>query len=189
LKILLIDNYDSFTYNLAHYFENLDCEVKVVRNDAVNLESLQLFDKLVLSPGPGLPKDANQLMKVIEFAVGKMPVFGVCLGFQAIVEHFKGTLFNQEEVKHGISEACVFQNNSKLFQDLPINFEVGLYHSWGANEKDFPENLRITARTEKNVIMAFEDNALAVCGVQFHPESILTDHGIKIVENFIQNFN
>lgn len=189
MKVIIIDNYDSFTYNLVHYFEALDAEVSVVFNDQVQINELEDYDKIILSPGPGLPKEAGQLMDVIEQYALRKPIFGVCLGFQALVEFFGGELYNQECVKHGVAERAQFDPNSKLFKDTAEHFKIGLYHSWAANPINFPPILKITAKSEQDVIMAFEHKKLPIAGVQFHPESILSENGLKIVENFIFNFN
>lgn len=188
MKILIIDNYDSFTYNLVHYFEALDAKVTVVFNDRIVLEEMNDFDKIVLSPGPGLPKDAGKLMEVIATYANSKPILGVCLGFQALVEYFGGSLYNQPCVKHGVAETAVFDQESKLFRHTSAEFKIGLYHSWAAEPLDFPNTLKITAKTKNNVIMAFEHVKLPIAGVQFHPESILSENGFKIVENFIFNF-
>jgi anthranilate synthase component 2 len=185
LKILVLDNYDSFTYNLVHYIEGFDVSVDVVFNDEVNLDLIPTYDKIVLSPGPGLPNEAGKLMEVIERCAGQLPILGVCLGFQAIIEHFGGTLFNQKEVKHGLAEEIRINRPSRLFEGTADRFQIGLYHSWAAEPSNFPNNLRITGISEHNTIMAFEHKNLPICGVQFHPESILSQFGHKIVENFI----
>jgi anthranilate synthase component 2 len=184
----LVDNYDSFTYNLVHYLEGNGCMVEVVRNDAIDIENIDRFDKIVLSPGPGVPAESNLMPKLIQKAIGKKPILGVCLGFQALIEYFNGTLYNQPEVKHGIEEFCSLQTDSKLFKGLPPSIKVGLYHSWAANQNDFPSCLKTTAESNHKVIMAFEHKTLTVCGVQFHPESILTEHGFEIIQNFLTNF-
>ncbi len=189
MKILLLDNYDSFTYNLVHYIEGFDVEVDVVFNDCVNLSEIKHYDKIVLSPGPGLPKDSGKLMDVISLYADSKPMLGVCLGFQALVEYFGGSLYNQETVKHGVAEYASFDQHSKLFAQTESKFKVGLYHSWAVNKIDFPPALKITALSENGVIMAFEHKTRAIAGVQFHPESILSSHGKKIVENFIFKFN
>lgn len=188
MKIFLLDNYDSFTYNLVHYLEGFDCKVDVFRNDEIPFDTISSYNKIVLSPGPGLPSEAAGMMRVIELFHNQIPMLGVCLGFQAMIEFYGGTIYNQKEVKHGVAESCIVDNTSKLFRNLHETFRVGLYHSWAASESEMPEVLHITARTENNVIMAFEHQSLPVCGVQFHPESILTENGKEIVQNFILNF-
>lgn len=189
LKILLVDNYDSFTYNLVHYLEGFDCEVKVERNDEINFKNVDSFDKIVLSPGPGLPSEALGMMKIIEIYADKKPILGVCLGFQALVEFFGGKIFNQNEIIHGHAVDCNFTPSSLLFKSLPSNFKVGLYHSWAAEKSSFPPILNITGESENGVLMAFEHSSLPIAGVQFHPESILTENGKEIIENFLTNFN
>jgi anthranilate synthase component 2 len=189
LKILLIDNYDSFTFNLVHYLEGHDCEVTVWRNDEVDFSKIESFNKIVLSPGPGLPSEAAQLMEIITHTVGKMPILGVCLGFQALLEHFGGEIYNQDRVKHGVKEDCLLKEKSKLFTDIPDTFKIGLYHSWAAKKENFPDQLKITAVSQDDVIMAFEHEELPICGLQFHPESILSENGHEIIGNFLRHFN
>lgn len=189
MKVLIIDNYDSFTYNLLHYVESFGVEVTVVLNDKIDLDTIDLFDKIILSPGPGLPKDAGLMPQIIADFHAKKPILGVCLGFQAIIEFFGGELYNQKEVKHGIAEKANFDSAAKLFYKLPSCFLVGLYHSWAANSVSFPNCLTVTGVSEKNVIMAFEHKNLPIAGVQFHPESVLSQNGHAIVENFLFNFD
>jgi len=189
LKILLIDNYDSFTYNLVHYLEGLDCEVDVVLNDQINFDAIESYDKLVLSPGPGLPDESGDLMKVIEKFSNSKPILGVCLGFQALAQHFGGEIFNQDEIKHGRAEIGKFKSSSKLFAGIKEEFKIGLYHSWAAKKENFPPTLHITGESENNIIMAFEHDSLPIAAVQFHPESILTENGKAIINNFLSNFN
>ncbi|UKN02084.1 aminodeoxychorismate/anthranilate synthase component II [Paracrocinitomix mangrovi] len=189
MKILLVDNYDSFTYNLVHYFEGFDCDVDVVRNDELKGIVIDEYDKIVLSPGPGLPKEAAGMMEIIENWANKKPILGVCLGFQALVEHFGGDIYNQSIVKHGQAEKCNFDTTSKLFKGLPQQFNIGLYHSWAALRNTLPDEFVITANSENDVIMAIEHKSLPICGVQFHPESILTENGKEIIANFIRHFN
>ncbi|MBK7129537.1 MAG: aminodeoxychorismate/anthranilate synthase component II [Crocinitomicaceae bacterium] len=186
MRILLIDNYDSFTFNLVHYLEANNAEVLVKRNDEDFIAHIQSSDAIVISPGPGLPSESGQLMEILQRVISHKPVLGICLGFQAIVEHFGGTLFNQKKVKHGVSEKINTEKNSILFQNLPSEMYVGLYHSWAADENNFPSELTITARSENKVIMAFEHKLLPIFGTQFHPESIMTEHGKKMIANFIQ---
>lgn len=160
----------------------------MVRNDALQSVQINDFDKIVLSPGPGLPSEANQMPELISKYIGEIPILGVCLGFQAIIENLKGKIFNQKLVKHGVQEKCLIVPNSRFFANIPESINIGLYHSWAALESDFPVELNITARSENGVIMAFEHQELPICGVQFHPESILTEHGKQMVENFLTKF-
>jgi len=183
VKILLLDNYDSFTFNLFHYLEPMCDEVIVKRNDEISLHEINQYDKIVLSPGPGLPKDAGIMMDLLKMYIGKKPILGVCLGMQAIAESLEGKLYNQQVVRHGVNTRVKTFPNSILFNDLPTEFSVGLYHSWAVT--DLPESLRVTAMSNDNVIMALEHVSLPLYGVQFHPESILTQFGKEILRNFI----
>ena len=186
-QVVLIDNYDSFTYNLVHYLEELNCQVTVFRNDEIELNDLKSFDKIVLSPGPGLPKDAGILLAIIkEFAPTKS-ILGVCLGQQAIAEVFGGSLINLETVFHGVATPITLLENAGLFADLPNTIEVGRYHSWAVNRADLPESLIVTAIDSNNQIMALRHQTYDVCAVQFHPESILTPMGKKILSNWLKN--
>jgi anthranilate synthase component II len=185
VKVLLLDNFDSFTYNLFHYLEALDCDVTVARNNAISIEEIASFDKIVLSPGPGLPADAGQMMEIIRIYASTKPILGVCLGMQALGEFFGGTLYNQSTVKHGITEQCRHNQNSKLFHKVPEFFDVGLYHSWAVDIGN-ANQLEPTAFSENEVLMAFEHKNLPVFGVQFHPESLMTVHGKLIIQNFIE---
>ena len=187
MNILIIDNYDSFTYNLVHYLEELNCNVEVVRNDQMDLQDIEKYTALVLSPGPGLPKDAGNLMGVINKYYLSKPILGVCLGMQALAEFFGGRLYNQQEVKHGISEKCKQVYPNKLFTNLNEEFEVGLYHSW-AIDLATVKCLNVTATSENKVLMALEHTSLPIVGVQFHPESILTPNGKEMILNFITKF-
>ncbi len=185
-KIVVIDNYDSFTYNLVHYLEDLNCEVTVYRNDALELEDLAEFDKIVLSPGPGIPEEAGLLKQIIAKYAPSKSILGVCLGQQAIGEVFGATLTNLEKVYHGVaSTVTVTQKEEILFQNLPENIEVGRYHSWVVSPNNFPPTLEITAVDENGQIMALRHCTLDVRGVQFHPESVLTPQGKTMLENWI----
>lgn len=183
MKILLLDNYDSFTFNLAHYLESMCEKVDVLRNDEVSLERIIDYDKIVLSPGPGLPADAGMMPELIKRYAGKIPILGVCLGMQGIAEYFGGRLYNQTVVRHGVSTIIATAEESHLFRELPRQFEVGLYHSWAVT--DLPNSIRISATSQEEVIMAIESVDQRVYGVQFHPESILTQFGKEILRNFI----
>jgi anthranilate synthase component 2 len=183
-NILVIDNYDSFTYNLVHYLEDLDAIVTVVRNDKIKPEDTLSYDAIVLSPGPGIPHEAGNLMKIIEAATGKVPMLGICLGHQAITEAFGGTIVNLEKVYHGIA-TTMEHDDSAFFNGVDHKFEAGRYHSWNAQESDFPEVLQITARDENGQIMAETQGTHSIYGVQFHPESVMTPQGKIMLKNFL----
>jgi anthranilate synthase component 2 len=187
-KIVIIDNYDSFTYNLVHYLEDLDCEVTVFRNDEFELEELKIFDKIVLSPGPGIPDDAGLLKSVIVHYASTKSILGVCLGQQAIGEVFGGSIVNLDKVYHGIAtNISVIVDDESLFEGLGNKLEVGRYHSWVTNTLDFPEVLEITSQDENGQIMSLRHKKYDVKGVQFHPESVLTPNGKKILENWVNS--
>ena len=180
--MLIVDFYDSFTYNLAHYFEKLDCEISVIRNDELDLSTILDFDKLVLSPGPGLPKEKENLFEILEHFSGKIPILGICLGMQAIGEFMGGNLKNQSIVKHGIAESITVSNSNYLFKNLSEIIQVGLYHSWEIVDIA-AEN--ISSVSQNNVIMSIEFPEQKLYGVQFHPESILTENGLQLLRNFL----
>ena len=187
-KIVVIDNYDSFTYNLVHYLEDLNSEVTVYRNDEFELEELDKFDKILLSPGPGIPDEAGLLKQVIQQYASRKSILGICLGQQAIGEVFGGSLINLEKVFHGIAtKVKVTVTDETLFDTLPEKFEVGRYHSWVINQEDFPETLEVTSVDENGQIMSIRHKTLDVKGVQFHPESVLTPHGKIILKNWLIN--
>lgn len=185
-KILLIDNYDSFTFNLVHYIEQLGGEVTVVRNDQVDLKKVAEFEKIVLSPGPGLPSESGKMPELIARFFDKKPILGICLGMQALAEFFGGKLYNQTEVKHGVSEKITIKS-SRLYEGIKGEMNVGLYHSW-AVDLSTAENLIATAFSEKNVLMSFEHNQLPLAGVQYHPESVMTENGLRIIGNFLEKY-
>ena len=187
-NIVIIDNYDSFTYNLVHYLEDLDCNVTVYRNDEFELDDLHVFDKIVLSPGPGIPDEAGLLKQVIQKYAATKSILGVCLGQQAIGEVFGGNLINLEKVHHGVASlisVCV--TNESLFENLPLQFEVGRYHSWVISNVNFPDDLEITSTDPNGQIMSIRHKKFDVKGVQFHPESILTPNGKQILANWLNN--
>lgn len=187
MKLLLLDNYDSFTFNLLHYLEQHDgVEVDVCRNNKINLDEIEKYDAIVLSPGPGLPKEAGIMLQLIEKYAATKFIFGVCLGMQAIVEAFGGTLKNLESVQHGISrKTVVTDNNNLLYKNMPRTILCGRYHSWVADEKTLPSCLKITSIDEANNIMSVQHHTYNVSGVQYHPESILTENGLQIITNWI----
>jgi len=184
-QILLIDNYDSFTYNLVHYLEELGAQVTVRRNDKLSLEDVAVFSHIVLSPGPGIPDEAGLLKEIIATYAATKKILGVCLGQQAIAEVFGGRLENLSEVYHGIaSPIIIIDPQATLFKDLPTEVVVGRYHSWVVSEA-LPESLKVTARDHKGQIMAIEHKEYPVHAVQFHPESILTPSGKKMLANWL----
>jgi anthranilate synthase component II len=184
-KVLVIDNYDSFTYNLVHYLEDLDCEVIVKRNDKLTLDEVDAFEKIVLSPGPGIPDEAGLLKQIIETYAPTKSILGVCLGQQAIGEVFGGTLENLDNVYHGVAtEITLSVDDESLFDGLGKTFEVGRYHSWVVNA-NLPESLEATSFDENGQIMSLRHRVYDVKGVQYHPESVLTPNGKKILENWI----
>lgn len=187
-KIVVIDNYDSFTFNLTHYLEALNAEVIVYRNDEFNIEDLEPFDKILLSPGPGIPDEAGLLKKTIATYAESKSILGICLGHQAIAEVFNSKLTNLQSPFHGIiSKVNLTQNQDPLFNDIPSGFEVGLYHSWIIDQKTLSEDLLITSVNEKGIIMSVKHKNFDVKGIQFHPESILTPFGKTILKNWLKN--
>jgi anthranilate synthase component 2 len=186
-KIIIIDNYDSFTYNLVHYFEDLNADVTVFRNDEFDIDELQKFDKIVLSPGPGVPKEAGLLLEVIRTYAKTKSILGICLGQQAIAEVFGGSLINLKKVHHGVSSTIsIITPKDPIFLNLETTIEVGRYHSWVVNPVDFPDVLEITSVDANNQIMSLRHRNLDVRGVQFHPESLLTPYGKQILENWLK---
>nr|WP_315161758.1 aminodeoxychorismate/anthranilate synthase component II [uncultured Flavobacterium sp.] len=186
-KILVIDNYDSFTYNLVHYLEDLDCEVTVYRNDEFDIDEIAIFDKILLSPGPGIPDEAGLLKEVILKYGPTKSIFGVCLGQQAIGEVFGGTLSNLDKVYHGVSTIVkTVVDDELLFEGLGNEFEVGRYHSWVV-DADLPDVLEATSFDENGQVMSLRHKTFDVRGVQFHPESVLTPNGKKILENWVKS--
>ena len=188
ISILVLDNYDSFTYNLVHIIKALGyTNVEVHRNDKITLEEIERFDKILLSPGPGIPSEAGILQDVIRTYAGKKSIFGVCLGHQAIGEVFGGTLTNLEKVYHGIATKTKILEGGILFNGIPHEITTGRYHSWVVDRKDFPEVLQITAEDDQGKIMALKHKTLDLVGVQFHPESILTEFGQKMMQNWLES--
>lgn len=186
-KVLLLDNYDSFTYNLLHYIESSDdFEVCVFRNDEITLEEVANYDLIVLSPGPGLPKDAGILLPLIKKYASSKKILGVCLGMQAIAETFGASLNNLDRVYHGVSTPIqILQNQDVLFKNIPENIQVGRYHSWVVAKDTLPDTLQITSQDANGLIMSFTHTKYPVFGVQFHPESILTPFGKQLISNFL----
>ena len=188
MKILVFDNYDSFTYNLVQLIKEIakDAKVEVFRNDEIPLEAIKGYDKILLSPGPGIPAESGLLLPLIKEYAATKSIFGVCLGQQAIGESFGGSLSNLSKVFHGVATPVHLTNPSSLFQGLPNSFNVGRYHSWVVNEKDLPACLTITSKDEEGYIMSLEHTTYDVKGVQYHPESVLTPDGAKIIANWLK---
>lgn len=187
IKILLFDNYDSFTYNLVHAIKSLGYEnVDVYRNDKIELSQIDQYDKIILSPGPGLPSEAGIMMEVIKEYASKKSILGVCLGHQAIAETFGAKLENIPTVFHGVQTSIKIVQEDYLFLGLPKEILAGRYHSWIVSNNDFPDKLEVTAIDEAGDIMALKHKKLDLHGVQFHPESILTPDGVQIIQNFLQ---
>ena len=186
--ILLIDNYDSFSYNLYQLIGSVEPDIKVIRNDAHTIEEIETMkpEAIILSPGPGKPEDAGVCIESIKYFTGKLPIFGVCLGHQAICEAFGGTVSYAKELMHG-KQSKVYQGGiSSLFRGLGPEFKAARYHSLAARAKDFPEALKVTAESDDGEIMALEHRKYPVFGVQFHPESVMTPDGKKMIENFME---
>lgn len=188
--ILLLDNYDSFTFNLLHYVEDFGRHsIEVFRNDQIEIEKVERFDGIILSPGPGIPSEAGNLLPIIERYSKTKRIFGVCLGQQAIAESFGGALINIDTVYHGVASKMILkQPIHYIFEGIPETFEAGRYHSWVVNPDGLPNCLRIDAVDENGQIMALSHTEYDVCGVQFHPESILTPNGKQIIFNWLKRF-
>ncbi len=185
MKIVIIDNYDSFTYNLSHLVKELGTEVTVLRNDQFELSELQAFDKIILSPGPGIPSEAGLLLDVIRTYASRKPILGVCLGHQAIGEVFGARLENLSDVFHGVATPCHIVADDPLFSGLEADITVGRYHSWVVSQEGLPDCLEVTALSDEGQVMALRHRELNVHGIQFHPESVLTPEGKTIINNFI----
>jgi len=188
MKILVFDNYDSFTYNLVQLIREIatEAKVEVYRNNEMTLEDVKGYDKILLSPGPGIPSESGLLLPLIKEYAATKSIFGVCLGQQAIAESFGGSLSNLTKVYHGVATLVHLTNASSLFEGLPNTFSVGRYHSWVVNEKDLPSDLIITSKDEEGYIMSLEHTTYDVKAVQYHPESVLTPEGAKIISNWLK---
>jgi len=184
-KIVVIDNYDSFTFNLVHYLEALGAHVTVLRNDEFELAEIAAFDKILLSPGPGIPDEAGLLKDVIRNYSASKSILGICLGQQAIAEVFGGSLINLEKVYHGVASEISIIADEPLFAQLPRQLSVGRYHSWSVDKTTFPAVLEITSTDPNGEIMSLRHKSLDICGVQFHPESVLTPHGKVMLRNWL----
>jgi len=187
MKVAIIDNYDSFTYNLSHLVKELGADVTVFRNDQFQMEQLEAFDKIILSPGPGIPSEAGLLLDVIKAYAGKKPILGVCLGHQAIGESFGGTLTNLSEVYHGVATPATITPDDYLFEGLPQRIEVGRYHSWVVASSGLPACLEVTSVSDEGYIMSLRHKEFDIRGIQYHPESVLTKDGKTIINNWLKH--
>ncbi|MCQ2196966.1 MAG: aminodeoxychorismate/anthranilate synthase component II [Bacteroidaceae bacterium] len=196
MKIVIIDNYDSFTYNLSHLVKELGADVTVYRNDQFTMEQLEEFDKIILSPGPGIPSEAGLLLDVIKSYAGKKPILGVCLGHQAIGESFGGKLTNIGEVVHGVATPCYLTANDYLFEGVETQlmeqtskegFQIGRYHSWVVDAEGLPECLEVTSVSDEGFIMSLRHKEYDIRGIQYHPESVLTPAGKTILGNWLKH--
>lgn len=186
-NVVIIDNYDSFTYNLSHLIKETGATVTVLRNDQFELEQLEAFDKIILSPGPGIPSEAGLLLDVIKTYAAKKPILGVCLGHQAIGEVFGGQLENLSDVFHGVATEGTQFSNDYLFDGMSKRIVMGRYHSWVVSREDFPSCLEVTAVSDEGQIMGLRHKQHDIHGIQFHPESVLTPEGKTIISNFINH--
>lgn len=185
-KILLLDNYDSFTFNIAQILEQLDyIEFEIIKNNLINLVDVALYDKIILSPGPDIPAKAGKMPALIQKYFNQKPILGICLGMQAIAEFFGARLYNLPQVYHGIREKITLIDNSRILDNLENSFYVGLYHSWAIKKDSIVNPLKITAESKNKIVMAIEHKKLPLFGLQFHPESFITENGKQIIENFI----
>ena len=185
MKIVIIDNYDSFTYNLSHLVKELGAEVTVLRNDQFQLEELEQFNKIILSPGPGIPSEAGLLLDVIRTYAGKKPILGVCLGHQAIGEAFGGQLEYLSDVFHGVESPCHIIADDPIFSGINRDITIGRYHSWVVSRQGLPDCLEVTAESDEGQIMALRHKTMNIRGIQFHPESVLTPDGKKMLQNWM----
>ncbi len=187
-KVIIVDNYDSFTYNLVHIVRELGYPIDIYRNDKITVDEVSKYDKIILSPGPGIPDEAGILKQVVKELGAKKSILGVCLGHQGIAEVYGATLFNIPQVLHGVtSQLKVSNGHEKLFKGLPKEFKVTHYHSWAVLPESIPNELEVTAVNDDGLVMAIAHKNVDVRGVQFHPESVMTEHGKAIMKNWIEN--
>ncbi len=186
MKLLVLDNYDSFTYNLVQYIQEiLGQDIDVIRNDQITIDEVNAYDAIILSPGPGLPKDAGIMPELIKQYAHRKAIFGVCLGHQAIGEAFGGEVYNLSQVYHGIETPMEVTKSDVLFESIPAKFNAGRYHSWSVRKANLPDCFEVTAEAEDGTIMAMRHKSYNVRGVQFHPESVMTEHGKQMLRNWL----
>lgn len=187
MKIFVLDNFDSFTYNLVHVLEQFASEVKVYRNNEIKLDEINSFDKIVFSPGPGLPSDVQIMTNIIDKYKALKPILGICLGHQAIAEYFGANLINMLEVNHGRKFETEIVSEDYIYKNIPAKFNSGRYHSWIVDKNNFPNNMGITAIDKRKNIMSIKHKTFDIRGVQYHPESIMTKYGIEILKNWVNH--
>lgn len=188
MKLLVFDNYDSFTYNIVHALRGMGVEPEVVRNDKITVEDMGVFDKIIISPGPGIPEEAGVLLPMLDRWKSEKPILGVCLGHQAIAQSFGGGIFNLPEVYHGISsEIKIIDPSDYLFNGIEEPFNVGRYHSWAVDASSLTDELEVTAIDDKGIVMALRHKSYDIRGVQFHPESVLTPQGERLLKNWLDH--
>ncbi|HKL09301.1 MAG TPA: aminodeoxychorismate/anthranilate synthase component II [Bacteroidales bacterium] len=187
MKILIVDNFDSFTFNLVHILEQFAAEVYVKRNNQIDMDELKEIDKIVFSPGPGLPSDVKIMYQIINAYKEYKPILGVCLGHQAIAHFFGAQLLNMKEVSHGRQKATQIIKSDYIFKNIPAEFNSGRYHSWIVDKNDFPAELEVTSVDSENNIMSVKHKIYDIRSVQFHPESIMTEYGIEILKNWVEH--
>lgn len=185
MRVLILDNYDSFTHNLYHYVQQFIQEVDVIKNDEIILSEVQQYDKIILSPGPGLPNEHQNLNTIIKLFASSKSILGVCLGHQAIAECFGAKLQNLDQVMHGVSTKVNLSNGESIYMNLPNEIKVGHYHSWVVDELSLPNCFKITSRNQENIIMSIRHKKFDLIGIQFHPESIMTEYGLQIIKNWL----
>ena len=185
MKVVIIDNQDSFTYNLAHYVQHFTHLVDVFRVNEIDIKELDVYDKIILSPGTGLPNEHPFLEDIIHKYHTSKSMLGICLGHQAIAEYFKATLENLSVVKHGVTSVIHQNQNCSIFNDVPVSFQIGHYHSWVVSKNDFPKCLEITSTNQEEIITSFKHKQFDIKGMQFHPESILTEYGLQLIKNWL----
>ena len=187
MSVIIIDNFDSFTFNLVHIIEQLCSKFKIIRNNKVNFDEISLYDKIIISPGPGLPSDIKIIDKIIQKFAKNKSILGVCLGHQAIIESFGGKIFNMERVHHGLQKkTIVTDKNEPIYKNIPKSFLSGRYHSWAADNNSIPDSLKITAVDNSGLIMSVSHKLYDIRGVQYHPESLMTPYGKQIFKNWIK---
>lgn len=186
MRVLVVDNYDSFTYNLYHYLVNEGADTRVLRNDQGVVDAARWADAIVLSPGPGVPSETAAMFDLISNYQTEKPILGVCLGMQGMAEFFGARLLNQDQVRHGFVEAVDILVQDGIFEGLPARIDVGLYHSWMVEESSLPQTLQITARSQSGVVMGIQHTQYPLYGVQFHPESVMTECGGEMIANFLK---